>query len=557
MDGIRDVHESRLHVTITRLDNKTHRTRSSEPNVPDSRKGVLIVWYTVTGMPVPQRTKIQEEKRMRNFLSMACAALLAAAFVAGAVSNAQATGSPVPGLSAEAFQEALAADRLMAELSSEVLVRVPLQDFMAQIQRYDQAVAYLGGADVLADSLPDDLPETIEVTAADLHDAQSYLSLSPDGTRMLIIADGLPMVADLTDRTLRFILPDAAMNRDYFARCYRRFPKMPEDQHVTWSSDGRYVALAWPERFFLNGNFTANILLLDLEKGVSRAVDQELEQKAKLKWHEFETGCFPVKAAFSRDSACLYIEAWGVIEAGGVKETVGLLRSYDLQTRKMTDLARWDASATYILGVIADTGQGILRAVMQERLPPAISCQTPSGERLIQGEKRYRSLPDQQMLAVLHMVRGEQALLALRINPQNNSRDYLFNLFRVDEVDASVFDHALAIRKDAGPADRLVLVDLAAGDYAFDGLLKVTNATLSMDGNYLLMSASDQENQRDLYLCDLARGITGRVSVPESTPRGYAYHLMNGVLGLKWSGRHVLMSDGHHYCLHEFGVLSQ
>ena len=140
MDGIRDVHESRLHVTITRLDNKTHRTRSSEPNVPDSRKGVLIVWYTVTGMPVPQRTKIQEEKRMRNFLSMACAALLAAAFVAGAVSNAQATGSPVPGLSAEAFQEALAADRLMAELSSEVLVRVPLQDFMAQIQRYDQAV---------------------------------------------------------------------------------------------------------------------------------------------------------------------------------------------------------------------------------------------------------------------------------------------------------------------------------------------------------------------------------------------------------------------------------
>ena len=78
---------------------------------------------------------------MRNFLSMACAALLAAAFVAGAVSNAQATGSPVSGLSAEAFQEALAADRRMGELSSEVLVRVPLQDFMAQMQRYDQAVA--------------------------------------------------------------------------------------------------------------------------------------------------------------------------------------------------------------------------------------------------------------------------------------------------------------------------------------------------------------------------------------------------------------------------------
>ena len=55
------------------------------------------------------------------------------------------------------------------------------------------------------------------------------------------------------------------MNRDYFARCYRRFPKMPEDQHVTWSSDGRYVALACPSGFS-ERYFTANILLLDLKR---------------------------------------------------------------------------------------------------------------------------------------------------------------------------------------------------------------------------------------------------------------------------------------------------
>lgn len=501
---------------------------------------------------------------MRKLRMLVCVVLIAVIVMSGIAKNAQAIfipESPIPGLSIPAFHEALVTDRLMLKPVTDVLIRIPAREYVSQIKRYDQAVVHLGGTAFLEDTLPSNLPEVIEFTAENFQSGRDYLSLSPDGSRMLIINQGVPMMAELKNHTLKFILPDATMNRDYFARYYERILQMPEDQHVTWSPDGRYVAIASPDLVLSQLRMTANILLLDLEKGVSRTADRELEQKANLRWDEITSGSFPVKATFSRDSKRLYIESLNQ------EDEVSLFRSHDLQTRKMTDLAQWDFETMQVMGIMADTEQGVLRATgsMRQDDPIGISFQTPSGERRILCDIS-NTLPDYpiRLRSALHITRGKHALLTTVAKEEFPFTGVVLQLFRIDEVESSVFYRALAIDKDASPADRLVQVNPMAWDgayvknSAFDGLLRVNNATLSSDGTYLLMRAGKNSIRglQSLYLCDLMQGITGEVIVPEGA-LDTAACMVTRLAGLKWSGNRILINRGGAYHLYELTVSSK
>lgn len=475
---------------------------------------------------------------------------------------AQAEWTPIPGVPVAAFEQALEQDQLVLREGTFEL-RVPWAEYVAQVKRYDRAVLALGGESAQGDNLP---PETdvISIPYTQVFAYSSFVSLSPDGTRILVISDGVPAVFALDGSLFQMIAPDQNMNRDYYALHYQRLIDQVEDAGVVWSQDGQYIALAFPRHVLAMMQLTSNVILIDVGIGTASAVDKALEQQAEVKSAFSITGGAALRATFSLDDQHLLYEVYGGL---GEDNRLSEIRSLDLATGDVQVVSTHDFRGTTVHGLLVDTPSGVLHNISDVMIdgPRGLAFRGAAGDQLV-----VRN-PDDDAQAtiqpILLDVQGDTGLLHTTATQPMNARAVL-QPFPVSSVDASVFDKGLAINPDEPAMSRLTWLNLAEGlthpsaEDAEKSLVVPDNGVLSPDGSMLLLaSARFSWQERVLFLCDLntlACGIVDASAIPEESLYGRYLVPLNQPRGLRWSGNNRLLIevDGK-YRLFELAILDK
>ncbi len=450
---------------------------------------------------------------------------------------------PIPDISQAAFDQALAEDRLMLRTVNFEL-SVPVDTLSAEAKRYDQTIGALGGDGFIGEDLPEGM-DALPLSAAQLYAASQYLSLSPDGTHLLAVTGGIPVVLALDGSLFRVIAPDADMLPDYFMQQYQKRLQIIEDAAVTWSHDGRYIALAFPRRVLEMMTYAANIILIDVEQGTACAVDKMLEQQATVTGMTMPKGGIPVHAAFSQDGQHLLYDIFAARQEG---ERLSEIRSLDLTTREVQVMAAYNASMTAIDGILADTPQGILHSVLDIKAsgPRGLVFHSDKGERTILCDPQDAT--QAQFVPVLLQVQGDTGLMRTLLSMPGPA---VLQPFSVSMADESALRSALGIDPQQAAPQRLVSVELSKQDRKsannpFAPLLMPDNGVLSPDGNWLLMAAEQPEGQgRVLYVCNLNNRVCGRVDMdaPEGVAVGRYMAPAARLRGLRWADNNRLLIE--------------
>ncbi|HSK68462.1 MAG TPA: hypothetical protein VLA21_04315, partial [Candidatus Limnocylindria bacterium] len=440
--------------------------------------------------------------------------------------------------------------------------------YAREASRYDAALAALGDTENQA-VFPVGPADEGQAFTPEFYDSLQYLTLSPDGSRLFAVLDGLPFVHDLRDGNTTFIAPDPARGEDYYA-LYRRLLERLEDRAVAWSPDGRMLALAWPRAVLTQLRFGANAVLVDTEAGTASPVVGDLPPDASfLRPGPAPALGYPIRAAFSDDGATLYYEAFSAENA--LLGRHNRLVAHDLETgeNRTVSYFTWD-------DLVADGGLlpvkgGFLSAVgsVKEGV-----VRFGLALRGLDGASAYAYAPGDAehalQLELLDAAGGHALLLAMRL--AGYAPSITLRLVSLDGLAGGLPETALAIRRDAGGAPAPAQLPLGevyekgdkpAAGYR-DGLLYEyeipQNGALSPDGKRLLLLTRGEGLGGDvrMYVYDLASGALSPVDLSAAQVTGDAVFGMfagpgsNLARGLRWVGEdRVLATHGGKYRVYE------
>lgn len=457
-----------------------------------------------------------------------------------------------PGVDEEQFQRLIAEDGLKLKPASLNLV-FDMANLYDELFRYQQALhergADLPGLEPLSEGVPASMPMDMET----FYQSVSYYSLSPDAGKLFMIMESVPLVMDLATQRVLAIVPGPTISADYHERYYQRLAEVLEDRGLSWSPDGNWIALCFPEKMLNRMQVGFNAIVMDLMKGEARLLDPDLPVDAKLRSPEAAEG-FPLRAAFDQAEPLLYYHAFGVNAAGGRFDE---LRSYDLRTGETQHIANTDPASLTADPALWVTEEGLLLSYV----PSSLAAGRGIERYGFDGSHRQLAVPKvddpQHAIRIIHipgLAEGQGLLHAQRSYEAKFGLMQTYQLFRMDEQADKVFGQVLAIAPDKPAEERLVSAALGPQDSIelewlhseeLGSLLLPNSAALSPDGRYLLLASGRKEPA--LYILDIERWVLGRVEEEASQleeGRLFAMESMmsrNRLPGLRWLDQNRIM----------------
>ncbi|MCL1854408.1 MAG: hypothetical protein FWF86_01630 [Clostridia bacterium] len=195
----------------------------------------------------------------RFYRSLAALVLLIVLCASGSFAVAGMPETPIPGVGSEDFDAALREDRL-------TLAPVPLPG----------------------------LPE----------DAQ-LLSLSPDGSRLLLLTDSGLSVFTVADGAVLPLTPLPGEKCKLTDETIGKMFDAPEVNAVSWSADGEYLSFGFPRRTILEARYDTNLWIANLETG---AIEPFLDLPESIRVTDPDMPDVPLRAMFDRERPLLYYD---------------------------------------------------------------------------------------------------------------------------------------------------------------------------------------------------------------------------------------------------------
>ncbi len=463
------------------------------------------------------------------------------------------------GMDDEAFAKAVAQGRV-ALRPARISLSVSREEYVREARRYNAALAAFGNQPgmIPLDGIQDSGAETLELSDA-FYEAQSYLSLSPDGTRMLAVSGGIPWMIDLAAGSVRFLAPDGEMDPLYYDKFYQRIFGQIEDQGVVWSQDGRYIALCFPRQVLQMMRLGINALLVDVERGTVAQLVRDLPPDLKIfsASNPYKGGA-PLRAVFDGNEPVIYYEAYAA-EILGHRHSA--IRSRNLKTGETKTLAFYDAQLTTSDPRLYLSKQGFIFTVADVKNDGArgiaiMGTGAAPDAMILRDPKDPLEL---FMINRLIALEGNKGILQT-IWPVSGTGTDVLQMLTLDSLSGEAFKHCLLIRPDSTPAQRLMQADLADvvdahtlgfRQNALDGLERPVNAALSPEGRYLLLTVHAGKGVTRLYLYDAVSGVLGKVDLSESGAGEQSFLGMretpksNMHRGLIWLGNNRLLVGIH------------
>ncbi len=438
-------------------------------------------------------------------------------------------GSPVPGVSLEAFGEALMEDRLQMT-----------------------PVAWTTQVDTEEKAMP--------------------LSLSPDGKTLLVMSVAGPRLFDLSaDEYTRLIVPDWKQTNLPVEAVQQLFAT-PEANAISWSPDGRYLSFAFPAKVYRTLVGDGNIWIAHTKTGVAKAL-VELPPKINMITGLPPEGV-PARAVFDLVEPVLYYERFMDAREGGDISWNRFYR-YDPETGQSTILAG---------GVPVNMVTKDYRLFAQEgRVLTSVASYSAEGEgagyALLSMEEDTRYTLTQEGAGAAFFQRAN--ILDFR-NGRAISTAYSDST-AYSEVLGGMPPMAVATLGSAGisveafawiepeadtPYGRLmpVLPDTMEDQHVREEisdriereLFSPRAAVFSPDGKYLLLGVIVSKEPR-LYLYDIRKGVCGQVGILLDNPMketAFADGAMELRLpGMIWAeNNRLLLFDGEMCRLFELGI---
>ena len=457
-----------------------------------------------------------------------------------------------PGITSEQFQRLIAQDGLELR-PANLNLEISIQNLYEETDRYVQALKALGIEPPHINPLPEGAPDLYQLDMDTFYQSVSYYSLSPDAKKLFMIAEDVPLVLDLQTQRVRAIVPGPTMSAEYCAQYYQKLAVIVEDQALSWSPDGNWMSISFPQKALIQMQLGFNTLLMDLVKGEANLLEPGLPVRVSVHSPELKLGV-PLKAAFDPVIPLLYYEAYGVDPEG---RRFDELRSHDLVTGQTQRIASPPPLSLTAHPELWVTAEGIMLSFV-----PA-SLAEDRGVAIYGFDGSHRQLtaprPADQKYTIYNIrvagCAGGQGLLAIRraLGDERGSMS-LYQLFRMEEPEDKVFGQVLALAPAKPSGERLVSVAVGPQYSVQDGwlhadghepLLLPNSAALSPDGRYLLLATGREEPA--LFVLDIEHWVLGRVQVDGAQlydGRPFAHEgvrVKNDLPGLRWLNHNRIM----------------
>lgn len=478
----------------------------------------------------------------------------------------------------EGFDAALAADGLAlvpARFSFEIEGRALYEEYL----RCDEAFSEYGASPVpdLGDMTEEDLEGTYTLTGEEHYGGDRFISMSPDGNRLLMQSGGMFAVLDFEAQSVRLAAPAEGLDPDYVVNVMMHsMVRAPQDFGVAWSPDGRYVAFTFVRETLMQMRLGMNVILFDVDAGLMWTVD-EVPVDVSLTDMESFTGA-PYRAAFDPQGGnILYYDVYaaGMDDEG---DRYNELRAYDISSGVVSVISQYDGAYSVTASPeMFVTGEGVLQAFADARYNPSAGLAL----RGFGGEDTLYEMPEgTRRAAISPVLRDYREGVALMLY-QNGDRieadgeddreevPYIgafLSPFRFDSPE--LYPEAIYIEPGAEAGERVKSLDLTEYPYydpevgrAFmEGeLVMPYNGVLSPDGKYLLVAARDCFSRSGLYLIDLESGECGAVELElAGVDCAYSSGASAGMTGMSWvSGNRVMLLMDGDYQVFEFEIGSR
>ena len=233
---------------------------------------------------------------------------------------------------AEQFDQALGADKLSL-VPVNLTLAVDEKTLNEAVERYEAQISLLGSArNLFPNARITSTSLLSELSGDDLYKNIRIISASPDGNKFFIAIGGTTDKGDVlaiwdeTGGSIRYLAPIAGLTaKDVYKLILEQLSVINEGFGVTWSPDGRYIALTyihWAVGY--HPNYSA--LLVDTEKGEIKPLLEFPNGISNKDFYKEYQGT-PIRAVFDHDSEFLYYEV-----ANCDKPDVATFYRYELET---------------------------------------------------------------------------------------------------------------------------------------------------------------------------------------------------------------------------------
>ena len=399
------------------------------------------------------------------------------------------------------------------------------------------------------------------VEAPGLDDVGTELiSLSPDGTRLLYVAeDGLYLYA-LEDGSAIKLMPqtgESGLSQEQIETLFARV----EAVSISWSPDAAQVLFSFPRRIFLDMRYSSNVWLCSTGTGEITPLIAFPENFAPIKSYEGEPFMIPILAQFDGQlphQADIMLRgpypSIADIEVGRIDLTTGetaLIGRYPNTMLGRLPCTLWRAGGNLVAVLASQKGPADYAGLAVMRDGEQFTTVTESsaaGSIFLHGSCMIAALDD---TAILYNATAND-------NRNEHRYPYLAEI-HLDEQGAITFDGFLALDLST-PADQR-LKKIPFGEYDFvnsQALANPYNAVYSPDGAYMLLAAV-AAGEPQLYIVNRHTGECGIVSIPaylheDGTRPGFSYGAGTYSLrGIEWADHNrLLLTDGTSAHLYTF-----
>ena len=427
-----------------------------------------------------------------------------------------------PGISAEAFNAALAEDRL-ALVPADIGLSVNAVAFYRETVRYGEALrkhdsdAKLPFDEVISEEeLNAYRDETIEVSGDAFRKSLDIGSLSPDGNHALyVLDDSIPVVANLETSEMRFIAPGVDFEQDQAVVMGGLDKALILRTGMTWSPWGDRLVITYRTLRVFGNNFSMNALLLDANRGMVHTVVPGMPF-----FSDLSVTSEPTRAAFDATGQSLYYDVSRA--AGNADVTHNEIRARDLATGEEHVAAQYDHSMVGDDPALWVDGRGIWHTYSDTQAGEYGILQHISPDVRIYHPSVHKSGRLLDVCGDMGLYFSALATPETEEEEQGASIANVLVPFPLDNVPTDGFTRTLAVRPDAAPGDRLAWIDLSQYPVLQDDvadalqsseLLIPYNAALSPDGRCALLIAKDASGMPCAYICDMYTGTCGLVDI--------------------------------------------
>jgi len=505
----------------------------------------------------------------------------------------------VSSLSDQRFNQALVEDSLVLR-PVDMSITLNYDELIAEIERYNDQMRRYNTNALISPRLADNVNTNTVLSGVDFYNTVSIVSISPSGTQFLLWVKTddtrfALVVWDELSGALKLIAPASGLDGDYVSKGMMPFadydddwgfPWFINDSGISWSTDGRYIAISDGYPNYNTGNGT---VLIDAEKGEARPL---VSLPYPVIWPSLDESFpgMPVRAVFDPFDDYLYYESTGAVyERIDDWELVfeNTISRYDLRTGETTLLMHLGGVNGSLDPLLWWTENGLMHSFHIGLAVRPIGGEAKLVHQIHGDEEPLNFFRDAYDGQVIVSAAGNQGVsISSPIGQSYIGFDnpyYRLVLFATDKLIPDVFDKMTVIQPDVPPQQRLREISLPTGalDESFRYLMEEmdrtqsvvpVNAMLSPDGRYALILTGDAHNHDEhgaavLYVYDIEKQMCGRLILNDNllvnnlAYLGESYHSSrsSGFIqyshGLMWAAnnRVLLFKDGS-YRVYEFCI---